>query len=389
MQERSVQLLSQAADYDLCAACAPSSALQAPDARDAISYAIGANGRRVPLLKILQTNYCQKDCLYCANRSDRDTRRAIAGPDELARQFIELARRRRVEGLFLSSGVWGGANRSMERMLATVELVRRRYHFAGYVHLKILPGADDATILEAIELADRVSVNLEAPNAQRIQALSHTKDYRQELLAPLFKAHRLRQESGRAVSMTTQFVVGAADESDRELLRSVGWLYQHVQLARAYYSAFSPIRDTPLENHDPAPQWRQNRLYQADALLRQYEFLAEEVVFDASDKLPRDADPKLAWALAHPERFPIEVNGAERRELLRVPGLGPGSVDVILRRRRQGTLRELDDLGIVCGLARRAAPFVLLDGRRPTHQMPLWPRLSIAGEPAADALRSA
>ena len=372
MDEDTLALLGRAAAFDVEAAGAQSHCFRGRREEDWVSYAIGYRGQRVPLLKVLQTSRCQKNCNYCSQRVGRDVARGTMGPDELAHAYDRMERRRVVQGLFLSSGIWGNANRCMERMVATVELLRKRYQFRGYVHMKILPGAQDAAIRSALQLADRVSLNLEAPNSRRIAALSSSKDFQRELLQPLLRAHRLRQSVGRSVTLATQFVVGASDETDRELINSVGWLYRHINLHRAYYSAFRPIRNTPLENHRATPAWREHRLYQADFLLRDYGFQADEMVFGEDGLLPRESDPKLAWALAHPERFPIEVNLASRRELLRIPGLGPTTADRIVERRQGGRLREMGHLGMSQALARRAAPYVLLDGHRPSYQMPLW-----------------
>jgi len=195
-----------------------------------------------------------------------------------------------VEGLFLSSGVWGGSNRATERMLDTVTIIRRRYHFDGYVHLKILPGADEASIEASVKMANRVSVNLEAPNAQRLRAITGAKDFERDLLGPLRTADRVRRQMGRRVSITTQFVVGASDEPDRELLASAAALYEHLRLARVYYSAFQPVRGTPLEDHPPTPTWREHRLYQADFLLRQYGFRFQDLGFGLDGNLPRDRE---------------------------------------------------------------------------------------------------
>lgn len=340
--------------------------------------AVRPDGRRVDLLKVLQSNICTKDCGYCAQRAGRDARRTTFTPDELARAFDDLVRRNRVHGLFLSSGVCGNVTQATDRMLATVDLVRNRYHYGGYIHLKILPGAEEASIERSLQLADRVSVNLEAPSARRIRAISHTKDFERELVQPLRIAHRLRTDKGfcshwgKPVTMTTQFVVGASDESDRETLSMTADLYDEIALNRAYFSAFQPVVDTPLEGHAPTPAWREHRLYQADFLLRDYGFEYGEFVFDEAGNLPRCDDPKAMWAQYHPEFFPIELNTASREQLLRIPGIGPGRVGEILGRRRTGRLRELKHIGLNGKLAARAAPYVLLDGVQPAHQPPLF-----------------
>ncbi len=376
--ERKIDLLGEAARYDVCRQCGTHTSRIRDDLGRWIYPAVRPDGKRVAMLKVLQTNVCERDCAYCANRSQRDTQRTAFQPEELAAAFDRMVRRGLCQGLFLSSGVCGDVGRASERMLATVELVRRRYGFRGYVHLKILPGADDAIVEASVRLADRVSVNLEAPNAARLAALSRSKDFRNDLLAPLRRADRVRRQVNPSVSLTTQFVVGAAGESDREILATTTSLYRDIGLARAYYSAFQPVRDTPLEGHPSTPTWREQRLYQVDFLLRRYGFQFEELCFNPQGNLPRDADPKQVWAWQHPEYFPVEVNRADLATLLRVPGIGPITAQRILKRRRTATLRDLRDLGLGEAGGRRAAPYILLDGRQPTRQLPLFEAATLA-----------
>ena len=371
-----VEILGRSAQYDLCGeACGTDAARKKDDLGRWIYPAALPDGRRVAMLKVLLSNACQKDCYYCANRASRDFRRISFAPEELARAFDQMHRKGLVKGLFLSSGVCGEAGRAMDQMIATVEWVRKKYAFSGYVHLKILPGASLAHVERAVQLATRVSVNLEAPNAERLARIAPRKDFATNLLKPMHWAKGLMEASGGGLvpaGQTTQFVVGAADESDREILMTTARLYKEIGLARAYFSAFQPVADTPLESHPPTPLLREHRLYQSDWLLRQYDFTFEDLIFDETGNLPREADPKMMWAQVHPERFPIEVNRASRKELLRVPGLGPRSVARILRLRRQGTFRTLTDLKKIGAVASRAAPFIVLDGKRPPYQMGLW-----------------
>jgi predicted DNA-binding helix-hairpin-helix protein len=332
-------------------------------------------GRRMPIVKTLMTSACEKDCFYCPTRRGRNRlRRVTFKPEELAYGFHQIQQKGLAEGIFLSSGVIGGGTRTMEKTLAAIEILRARYDFGGYVHLKLMPGAERAAVERALELADRVSVNLEAPNSERLARLSSTKQFTEELLAPLKLARELMNANPRLAgkTMTTQFVVGAADESDRELLSTTARLYRQLQLARVYYSAFSPVEDTPLENHAPTPALREHRLYQSDFLLRQYGFTYDDLIFDAQGNLPLHLDPKTAWALKHPERFPLELNRASREELLRVPGIGPTSAGRILQLRRAHRLSALEELKRLGADAPRAAPFVLLDGRKPVQQLPLF-----------------
>jgi predicted DNA-binding helix-hairpin-helix protein len=373
-----LDLLGAAARYDDCSASAldavaagrgffaPEPPVTAdPRVLPCISHLHTPDGRRKTTLKILQTSACQNNCNYCAFRAGRDVRRAHVSPDELARSFDLMYRAGLVESLFLSSGVMG-TNRTMDEMIATTELIREKYAFRGYIHLKLLPGAEAAHIERAVELADRVSVNLEAPTPAALAALAPLKRM-DALVAPTV----IPTFGHVRIGMSTQFVVGPAGESDRELLATAQMLYRELRLARAYYSAFTPVRDTPMEAEAPTDPQREFRLYQADWLLRYYRFSADELPFDLDGQLRTDIDPKAAWAGAHPERFPVEVNAAPLDELLRVPGLGPTSAREIVRARRSGKLRELGDLRRLGARADRAAPYVTLAGRRPPYQPPL------------------
>jgi predicted DNA-binding helix-hairpin-helix protein len=328
------------------------------------------------VLRTVQTSACERDCHYCPFRAGRGSMlRVTLSPDELAREFDRMQRSGVVSGLFLSSGIIGGGVKTMDPMLATAELLRGKYAYRGYIHLKIMPGAERAQIERALRLADRVSINLEGANAQRLTYLAPQKDFEGELLHAMHgfcELTRRLDPLAKIPSITTQFVVGPAGESDQELLTTASYLYQKVNLARAYYSAFSPTPDTPLADLPPTPPIRQHRLYQADALLRFYRFSTDELPFDSNGGLPTDADPKLAWARQHLSGRPIELNRASRNELLRVPGIGPRSADAILRARRQARLRYLSDLRALGAIADRAAPFILLDGRRPPHQLGFW-----------------
>lgn len=345
------------------------------DLKPWLSSAIRSDGRKIPLVKTLMTSACEKDCYYCATRRGRNSlRRETFKPEELAAGFNIIHQRGFAEGLFLSSGVVGGGTRTMEKTIAAVELIRRKYEFRGYVHLKLMPGAEQAAVERAVQLADRVSVNLEAPNSARLQKLSSTKNFTDELLAPLRTARALMRERPELArtSMVTQLVVGAADETDREILETTARLYRELGLARVYYSAFRPIADTPLENHAPTNPLRELRLYQTDFLLRQYGFTFDELAFDADGLLPLSADPKTLWARAHPEKFPLDVQRAGREELLRVPGLGPKSVERVMRLRHSHTFTSLQELKRLGADAERAAPFILLNGKQPPRQLGLF-----------------
>jgi putative DNA modification/repair radical SAM protein len=370
-----VEVLGRAAQYDVCGEACGTDAARVRGNLDRWIYpAVMPDGKRVMLLKVLMTNACERNCAYCANRIGRDAPRTTFSPDELARLFDQMQQRKLVQGLFLSSGIAGGSPRTMDRMLATVELVRKRYQFNGYVHLKLLPGSTRAQVERAGQLAQRVSVNLEAPNMERLSRIAPNKG-REELLEPMrWASEFIRKGAGRWApsGQTTQFVVGAADESDHEILTTTSYLYQKLDLHRAYYSAFQPVRDTPLEGKPHTPTWREHRLYQCDFLFRLYGFDLGELVFGSDGNLPRDADPKTMWAQAHPEYYPVEVNRADREALLRVPGIGPRSTTRILRARRDARLTTLRDLRKLGAVATRAAPYVLLGGKRPPYQLALY-----------------
>jgi predicted DNA-binding helix-hairpin-helix protein len=340
-----------------------------------ITTLVRSDGKRISVLKTMLSSFCARNCFYCPWRRGRDLPRVQFTPDELATAFMQLHAKRLVEGLFLSSGIHGRSSTTMDRLIATTELLRRKHVYRGYIHLKVMPGVDRASVAAAMNFADRISINLEAPNALRLQQLAPEKNLFSELLPALYWANDINDErrarGQKPVSATTQFVVGAVGESDRELVSTVTQLYDTAHLSRAYYSAFHPVPNTPLDGLPPADPRREHRLYQVDFLLRQYGFKSDELVFDAAGNLPRDVDPKLLYAQAHPEKFPLELTRASREELLRVPGLGPRSVARIVQLRRQGALRDFDDLAKLGIAARRAAPFILLRGRRPLQQLPL------------------
>jgi putative DNA modification/repair radical SAM protein len=374
-----LETLGESAQYDLCNACGAAARKQDDLGRWIYPTAL-PDGKRVRVLKVLMTNVCEKNCYYCGIRAGWDVPRTSFTPEELARAFDRMVRADLVDGIFLSSGMCGSANRTMDRMIACIELIRSQYSFAGYVHLKMLPGSSEAHIERALQLAHRVSVNLEAPSPDRLAAIAPHKDFYDELTRPMRIAKKLMDASGGRLApagQTTQFVVGAAGEPDQEILAKTSELYRELDLRRAYYSAFQPVRNTPLDGREPTPAWREHRLYQADWLLRFYDFTFDDLVFDSDGNLPRKADPKLMYAQKHPELFPVEVNRASREELLRVPGVGPRSVARIVRWRRQGALREISDLNKAGAVGKRAAPYVLLDGMRPPHQLSLWETLPV------------
>lgn len=337
------------------------------------------NGKNILLLKTLLSSACERDCFYCPFRAGRDFRRATFQPEEFANLFSKLNQSGAADGMFLSSGLAGGGARTQDKLLDTADILRNKLGFRGYIHLKIMPGAEKAQVYRAMQLADRVSVNLEAPNTDRLARLAPHKQFLDELLQPLKWVEEIRRTvpsykgwNGRWPSSVTQFVAGGADESDLELLTTTEWLHKNVRLQRAYFSAFSPIRDTPLENKAATDPLREHRLYQASFLLRDYGFDLEDLPFVDGGNLPLATDPKLAWAQNNLSERPVEINRADKRELMRIPGIGPKGAEAILRARREGRLRELSNLRKLGISIQRAAPFVMVNGYRSPQQIQMF-----------------
>ena len=337
------------------------------------------NGKQILLLKTLLSSACERDCYYCPFRAGRDFRRATFKPQEFAELFMKLHQAKAAEGIFLSSGIAAGGANTQNKILDTAEILRNKLGYRGYMHLKIMPGAERGQVERLMQLADRVSVNLEAPNTERLSKLAPHKVFLEELLQPLKWVEEIRRSqptykfwNGRFPSTVTQFVAGGADESDLELLTTTNWLMKNVRLKRAYFSAFHPIHDTPLENKAAVDPLREHRLYQASFLLRDYGFDLEEMPFAQDGNLPLPTDPKLAWAQMNLSERPLEINRAEKRELLRVPGIGLKGADAILSARRMSKLRDLTSLRKLGIIVARAAPFLLLDGRRPASQLAMF-----------------
>jgi len=347
-------------------------------------------GKKMKVLKTMLTTACERNCYYCPFRAGRKMRRETFKPDEMAETFIAVYQAGAVEGLFLSSGILKGGVTTQDKLIDTAEILRNKLNYRGYMHLKVMPGAEKDQLRRAMQLADRVSVNLEAPNPGRLPSLAPMKKFAEELLAPLKWAEEIRQReaprtwNGRWASTITQFVVGASSESDLELISTSEYLYKQLKLKRTYFSAFVPIEDTPLENHPAENRWREHRLYQASFLLRDYSWSMEELPFEQNGRLPLNKDPKTAWAEQTLLHKPIELNKATREQLMMVPGIGLKGAENILRTRKVHKLKSLDDLRKLGVVPKRAAPFVLLDGRMPSFQI----RLLDVPEPSMGVPRS-
>ena len=348
-------------------------------------------GGRTRLLRILMTNACSYNCAYCPMRRDREMPRTLLKPEELVRIFLGALHRGWVDGLFVTTGIPSNPVRVMDGLIAALELLRERHGFTGYIHVKLVAGAEPAQIERLTSLASRVSLNLEAPCGQSLSRIAPEKSLpvaleNLERVRSLVLHERAAQAHGRprdplhpggAAGMTMQFVVGATPDTDRALIETVARLQAGGGIHHAHFSAFRPITDTPMENVPAAPALREHRLYQADYLLHDYGFTAAEVVFEPGGNLPLSVDPKTAWALAHPERFPVEVTRADYEALLRVPGIGPIAARRIVNERAGAALRGLADLRGLGVVTTRAGGFLTLRGRRLqttrwTEQLGFW-----------------
>ena len=366
---RKLEILSDDAKYDLACACGtdPDDGRRRGGAGRWIYPITLPNGGRSVLFKTLMSNVCANDCKYCPLRQERDIRRCTLSPEETARVFLGYHSRREVFGLFLSSGVAGSPDATMERLNATARILRRQHAFKGYIHLKIIPGASHSAIEEAVSLADAVSVNIETPGEKRLAALSTKKDFVHDIIEPIKYIHQLTAPGSRfaRVRQTTQFIVGPAGESDSEIVKYMWGLYDRLAMHRVYFSAYQKgLGDACLSSELAGPHHaedvflREHRLYQVDFLIRKYGFRDTDIPFDGQGNLSLEMDPKEAWAVHHPEAFPVDVNRASRLALLRVPGLGPITVNRVLQLRRTLRISSLADIGRVGARLGKAQPYV-------------------------------
>lgn len=371
-----LDILTRGAKYDV--SCASSGVKRQTSANKigntlagGLCHSWSSDGRCISLLKTLQTNYCSNNCAYCINRCKNDINRTIIKPEELAKITFEFYRRNYIEGLFLSSGIYHNPNRTMELMLDTIKILRKYYRFDGYIHMKILPGADDNAIEQAIFWADRVSINIELPTSTSLKLLAPQKDLKQ-IITTMQKINKIRekflsspQKKGYYAQsgQSTQMIIGATPETDWHILRLSEYLYKKIQLKRVYYSAYVPInQDALLPSFISPPLLREHRLYQADWLLRFYHFSLEELLTETNPHLDDRFDPKVSWALRNLHWFPIDITRADYFQLLRIPGIGPTSARRIIQARKTGplSLEILKKLGVVI---KRASYFITINGK--------------------------
>jgi predicted DNA-binding helix-hairpin-helix protein len=355
-----LKVLSEDSQYDLACACGTvkdGHRKRGTDGRWLYPVSLPRGGYSV-LLKTLLSNACSNDCKYCPLRQEtplQNIRRCTLQPEEVARVFMEYYQSGKCFGLFLSSAVMGGADYTMDRINAVARLLRYRHGFKGYIHLKIIPGASDAAIEDALSLATAVSLNIETPGRRHFEALSRKKDYDKDILRPLGLMGRLTGRGMRfsRVKCTTQFIVGASGETDSEIVDSLYSLYGGMNFKRVYFSAYQKGLGSPdipgerqfLTSHSERFM-REHRLYQVDFLVRKYGFSREDILMGNDGNLLLDKDPKELWAESHPEHFPVRINSSGREALLRVPGLGPETVSRVLKARREGRITRLEGLGL-------------------------------------------
>lgn len=383
-----LKILAESAKYDV--SCASSGTTRAGK-KDAIGSAAGwgichsftEDGRCVSLLKIMLTNHCIYDCAYCINRRSNDLKRATLTVSELVELTIEFYRRNYIEGLFLSSGVIRNPDYTMERLVRVVRDLRLVHRYNGYIHLKSIPGASQELVNEAGLYADRMSVNIEIPNEDSLQTLAPEKNFstvftpmkyiQQGILQSTEERKKYRYAPRFApAGQSTQMIIGATPDSDKDILKLSDALYKRPTMKRVYYSGYIHVNnyDNRLPMLKQPPLVRENRLYQADWLLRFYQFKVDEIVNDAYPDLDLEIDPKLSWALRHPEKFPVDINKADYEMLLRVPGIGVKSAKMIVASRRFSRLGtyELKKIGIVL---KKAQYFITCNelGAKTVHEL--------------------
>lgn len=342
-----------------------------------ICHSFTQDGRCISLLKILLTNHCIYDCVYCVSRRSNDIKRAAFTVEEIVDLTINFYRRNYIEGLFLSSGVFKDPNTTMERLVRVAKKLRLEERFNGYIHLKTIPGASDELIREAGLYADRLSINLEIPTKEGLKLLAPEKDHKQMLSNVEFVKNELaintieKQKYKHApkfapAGQTTQMIIGATNETDQKIIHVADYMYQKLSLKRVYYSGYVPVlQDSRLPSlQSQVPVVRENRLYQADWLMRYYGFAPNEIVDERQPFLDLEIDPKLAWALRNSHVFPIDINQAPREMLLRIPGVGVRSVQKILMARKFQTLSyyDLKKMGVTLS---RAKYFITCSGATP------------------------
>lgn len=372
IDETRLKILTESAKYDVSCSSSGSARKNAGGIGNAavggICHSFTEDGRCISLLKILMSNDCAYDCLYCVNRRSNDVPRATASPEELCELIINFYKRNYIEGLFLSSAVIKNPNYTMEMLYRTVKLLREKFCFNGYIHLKGIPGADESLILEAGKIVDRMSFNLELPSEKSLKLLAPQKN-KETIITPMKKLKDKKLIVGGdkrskflPAGQTTQMIVGASNESDGQIVKLTEALYKKFSLKRVYYSSYIPMnKDVSLLPVTSTGLMREHRLYQADWLIRFYGFSSNEIA-DENENLDMEVDPKCSWAIKHPEFFPIEINTAPLEVLIRVPGIGLKSAYKIIASRRWGKI-TYENLAKMRVVMKRAKYFITVGGK--------------------------
>ncbi len=383
-----LEILSADAQYDLACACGSSDdERRRRGAQGNWIYPVTLpNGGSSVLFKTLVSNVCSNDCKYCPLRANQDVRRCTLNEEETVNTFLDYHKRGEVFGLFLSSGVLGTPDATMERLNRIAKILRYRRNYRGYIHLKVIPGASANAIEETVKLSSAVSLNIETPGAKYLAQLSDKKRFIEDIVEPIKLISRLtgRGNKYHRVKQTTQFIVGAADETDSEIVKYMWGLYDRLNLRRIYFSAYqknlgnddsntlfstatsheprAASHESQTTSHEPRVTSdafvREHRLYQVDFLLRKYGFSESDIIFDQQGNLPLDTDPKESWAKRNPQYFPVDINKASRDELLRVPGLGQITVERILELRKSAKIRTISDVGKSTILLKKANDYL-------------------------------
>jgi putative DNA modification/repair radical SAM protein len=364
-----IRILGSAGKYDICASTSSCRKIKTNDrignaVSSGICHSFTPDGRCVSLFKVLYTNKCSFDCKYCPNNCPG--RKVSFEPEELARVFINLYIGNYVEGLFLSSGICGDADKTSEKLLETIELIRNKYKFRGYIHSKIIPGVNYDLVKRFVDISDRVSINVETSSKTRMEEISSTKNYKTDILRRQAWIRGMVSRKKLPAGQTTQFIVGASDESDLEIMKMMNWEYKNLKLKRCYFSSFAPVNNTPLEKKEKTPLWREHRLYQVDWLIRKYGFEVSEIKDVMEDGFIPNQDPKFLLAKQNLKR-PVDINESCFEDLIKVPGIGPITAKRIVRFTNKGRIKrykELKNMGVVL---KRARPFLKVDGKCQTR----------------------
>lgn len=354
---KKLQILSTDAQYDLACACGSTKyEHRKRTEQDKWIYPVTlSNGGKSFLFKTLLSNVCVNDCKYCPLRQQSDVRRCSLNPTQAADLFMDYLHAGEVGGLFLSSATFASPDNTMDRLNSVVKIIRKKYAYKGYVHLKIIPGSSPAAIEESLSLATTVSLNIETPGKENLEKLSTAKDYIRDIIEPMKLINKLTRKGAKyeGVKQTTQFIVGAAGETDRQIVKYTAALYDRLNMHRVYFSAYQRgLGDPSIEGEknsfiQPSDVFtREHRLYQVDFLLRKYKFNESDFYFEGNNNLSLDFDPKQVWADRHPEFFPININKASKFDLLRVPGLGPITVNRILDLRKTSAIHSFHSTGL-------------------------------------------